>query len=38
MDVGELIKRLKAIRCWVQSESTACEKINELITALGGKP
>ena len=38
MDVGELIKRLKAIRCWVQNESTAHEKINELIIALGGKP
>jgi hypothetical protein len=38
MDVGELIRRLKAIRCWVQSESTAQQKIDELITALGGKP
>jgi len=38
MDVGELIRRLKSIRCWVQEGSSACEKINELIIALGGKP
>lgn len=37
MEVSELIKRLKSIRCWVQEDSTAFQKINELIAQLGGK-
>lgn len=38
MNADELIKMLKSIRCWVQTESIAYNKINELIGRLGGKP
>ena len=36
MTQQELIKRLKGLRCWVQQDSVARNKLDELIQLLGG--
>ena len=36
MTQAELIKRLKGLRCWIQQESAARAKLDELIKQLGG--
>jgi hypothetical protein len=37
MSQEELIKRLQSIRVWTQQDSTARNKLTELILQLGGR-